>query len=156
MNWDAIGAVGEIIGATAVVISLLYLGFQIRAQTRQAKLSAMHNMSYGFREAIEHFSDSEMADLFVKALTKFDEMEEYQRFKLLIGCQKCLRVWEEAFYLHRDGQLHGKNWDGMNRQFRAFLSVPCFKHSWAIRAEFYGEEFRQMVEKSEDIEYKFT
>ena len=42
MNWDAVGAIGEIVGAAAVVITLFYLGTQIRhanalarAQTRQ-------------------------------------------------------------------------------------------------------------------------
>ena len=30
MNWDAIGAVGEIVGASAVVLSLAYLAVQIR------------------------------------------------------------------------------------------------------------------------------
>ena len=30
MNWDAIGAVGEIVGALAVVISVIYLAVQIR------------------------------------------------------------------------------------------------------------------------------
>lgn len=32
MNWDAIGTIGEIIGATAVVVSLVYLATQIRVQ----------------------------------------------------------------------------------------------------------------------------
>ena len=30
MNWDAIGAIGEILGAIAVFMSLIYLGRQIR------------------------------------------------------------------------------------------------------------------------------
>ena len=30
MNWDAIGAVGEIIGAVAVVVTLVHLSRQIR------------------------------------------------------------------------------------------------------------------------------
>ena len=35
MNWDAIGAVGEVIGALAVVATLFYLVIQVR-QSRQA------------------------------------------------------------------------------------------------------------------------
>ncbi len=31
MNWDAIGAVGEIVGAAAVVITLIYLAVQVRS-----------------------------------------------------------------------------------------------------------------------------
>ncbi len=32
MNWDAIGALGEILGASAVFASLIYLAIQIRAR----------------------------------------------------------------------------------------------------------------------------
>ena len=46
MNWDAIGAVGEIIGALAVVATLGYLALQVKTNTaavnqasRQATLS---------------------------------------------------------------------------------------------------------------------
>ena len=34
MNWDALGAIGEIIGAIAVVITLGFLAIQIRYSTR--------------------------------------------------------------------------------------------------------------------------
>ena len=39
MNWDAIGAVGEIIGALAVVVTLAYLAVQIRASTRETEVN---------------------------------------------------------------------------------------------------------------------
>lgn len=37
MNWDAIGAIGEVVGALAVVISLVYLALQIRQNSRQVE-----------------------------------------------------------------------------------------------------------------------
>ncbi len=40
MNWDAIGAIGEILGAAAVVITLIYLSVQLRA----ARLAADVNL----------------------------------------------------------------------------------------------------------------
>ena len=33
MNWHAIGAIGEIVGATAVVVTLIYLSIQMRQNT---------------------------------------------------------------------------------------------------------------------------
>ena len=57
-NWDAIGAVGEIIGALAVVISLLYLATQIKSQNRESRVAAMHDISVGFREATSKFATS--------------------------------------------------------------------------------------------------
>jgi len=35
MNWDAIGAAGELVGAVAVLITVIYLAIQIR-HTRDA------------------------------------------------------------------------------------------------------------------------
>jgi hypothetical protein len=41
MNWEAIGAIGETVGALGVVISLLYLATQLRHSSRTAKASAL-------------------------------------------------------------------------------------------------------------------
>lgn len=37
MNWEAIGTVAEVVGAAAVVVSLVYLAVQIRQNTRQVE-----------------------------------------------------------------------------------------------------------------------
>jgi len=37
MNWEAIGAVGEIIGATAVVLSLIFLAQRVRQNSSMAR-----------------------------------------------------------------------------------------------------------------------
>ena len=41
MNWDAIGAGAELIGATGVIITLIYLAMQIRQNTNQLKGEAI-------------------------------------------------------------------------------------------------------------------
>jgi len=41
MNWDAIGSIGEIIGAIATVATLLYLSLQIRSNTLVAKRQSL-------------------------------------------------------------------------------------------------------------------
>jgi hypothetical protein len=154
MNWDALGATGEVIGATAVVISLLYLGLQIRGQTRQARFAAAHDISLGYREAMDHFASTQISQIYIKGLSSIDDLEDFELFQLLLGAQKMLRVWEEAFYLNKDGQLHGEYWAGIDRQIRSYMGVPSFKHTWETRAEFYGEEFREMVEQSQPVEYR--
>ena len=41
MNWEAIGAIGQIVGAIAVVISLIYLAREIRSNARSARLASV-------------------------------------------------------------------------------------------------------------------
>jgi len=40
MNWEAIGAIGEVLGALGVIVTLVYLAFQIRQNTSALKLNA--------------------------------------------------------------------------------------------------------------------
>ena len=44
MNWEAIGAIGEVLGAAAVVATLGYLAVQIRQNSRAVKNSAAQSM----------------------------------------------------------------------------------------------------------------
>lgn len=39
MNWEAVGAIGEIVGAGAVVVTLLFLAIQVRLSTRATQES---------------------------------------------------------------------------------------------------------------------
>ena len=41
MNWDAVGAIGEMVGAAAVVASLLYLAVQTRSNARSLRANAI-------------------------------------------------------------------------------------------------------------------
>ena len=47
MNWEAIGAIGEVIGAAAVVITLVYLAIQIR-QSNQTNASGIRQSFYDY------------------------------------------------------------------------------------------------------------
>lgn len=53
MNWDAIAAIGEILGATAVVTSLLYLA----SQTRQSRIAAEETAKYAGLQATHSMLD---------------------------------------------------------------------------------------------------
>jgi hypothetical protein len=40
MNWDAISTIAEVVGAAAVVVSLIYLAVQIQQNTKQVEEQA--------------------------------------------------------------------------------------------------------------------
>ena len=45
MNWDAVGAIGELLGSIAVLLSLVYLARQIRSNTNQLQFDASHTVA---------------------------------------------------------------------------------------------------------------
>ena len=38
MNWEALSAIGEIIGAVGILITLIYLAFQVNQQVKATKV----------------------------------------------------------------------------------------------------------------------
>jgi hypothetical protein len=59
MNWDAVGAIGEIVGAAAVVLTLGYLGVQTRHVHRASRSEARQRILDEFSKAMSNFVDSE-------------------------------------------------------------------------------------------------
>jgi len=86
MNWDAIGAIGEILGAIGVVGSLVYLAAQIRKSDQTARADSLQALWDGARDRSfkPQFSDPEVGDLFAKGLTNFEALgkSEKRRFFL--------------------------------------------------------------------------
>jgi len=69
MNWDAIGAVGQWVGAIAVVLTLGYLVRQIRdsnVQMRRAELNAAQAQFSQWRQAL--MRDADLARIWSKGM----------------------------------------------------------------------------------------
>jgi len=53
MEWDAVGAIAELFGAFAVLITVAYLAMQIGQNTRALKTSYLNNRTFGLQQNIE-------------------------------------------------------------------------------------------------------
>jgi len=146
MNWEAFGAIGEILGAAAVVVSLIYLAMQIRIQNKESRLAATHEISVGFRESLSSFLDSDLVDIFLKANKDVDSLTDNERLRLLIGMQRIFRLWEEAFHQFTAGRLDARIWNSMLSLYSSYLAAPGFSVFWELRKQHYDPEFREFVD----------
>ena len=77
MNWEAIGAVGEVVGAIAVLATLLYIVAQIRLSNRIAIASSETSIRSSFGQLNEAiFGDTEFATIMSKAKNPDVEFDE--------------------------------------------------------------------------------
>ena len=84
MNWDAIGAIGEIIGAAAVVMSLLYLAIQMRQSNRLVERAIVKEL-LADRAEYNRFvsSDAELNSLYWKGMNTPDQLSESEWLRYL-------------------------------------------------------------------------
>jgi hypothetical protein len=153
MNWEIGAAIAEIVGALAVVISLIYLALQIRAQTNQSKLAAQHEVSGGIREVSNLFATEDISDVFVRANKDFDSLSDAELVRLIVAITNLFRVWEEAFAESRDGHLGATNWKSLSGDYSQLMGAPSFRRVWELRKQNYYPEFQIYVDSLESREY---
>lgn len=92
MNWDAIGALGEIVSALAVLITLIYFAVQIRTMRLNSEAELFTKTDEGVRDlqrlCIAHSS------LILKA-NRGDDLSEEEAFQLF-GIYRS----HQSFYFH--------------------------------------------------------
>ena len=156
MNWDAVGALGEIVGGGAVVISLVYLAIQIKGQNAEARAAGMHSVSEGFRDGICSLAEiPHVASVWIKSNQDPTSLTDEELVQMFAVAQRNFRVWEEAFGLYCDGHLDQDIWQGINSQYTAFLAHRGFSYVWQFRKEFYTAAFREYVERQPISVYRF-
>jgi len=77
MNWDAVGALAEIIGALGVLVTLIYLATQIRDNTRSLQAASLQSVLEGPRDRyfLPMAQSDDMADIYARGLSPLDLLD---------------------------------------------------------------------------------
>ena len=138
MDWEAIGAIGEIIGATAVVATLAYLALQIRHARQAAADVSRLNRGVGVRELLANMiSDDDLRNAWIK--TEGEE-DAYQRIADALGVtlQKTVKIEHQAqswFWLHWAHWASTKtdrDVEGLRHVVAAFYAAPPMSTVWDL------------------------
>src|SRR5687768_12749763 len=106
MNWDAVAALAEILGAIGVIASLLYLSQQVRQNTEATRLAMSHSISAAVRDWNRPLvEDAALMRVFYLGVEGSTELDEAERARFLQLCWSFLRMFEDAHYQFRRGAL---------------------------------------------------
>lgn len=146
MEWDAIGALAETIASVGVIISLIYVGLQIRSQLIESRLESGDELTRQINHAYETLaSEGDLAELFLKGLKDFQSLDgaEAMRFSAFAGSQ--MRLSESMFFRYENGRLAEDVWMGLNAGVRDIFRYPGMKDWWETRRHWYSERFQSYV-----------
>jgi hypothetical protein len=105
VNWDAISTIAEIVGAAGVIISLIYLAFQVRQNTKASKASTRQALADGSQRLASDVVEGDDLAKFMLQAIEGKEIEPHQKFRLQARCLRDLRFWDNAYYQYTEGLL---------------------------------------------------
>jgi len=118
MNWEAISAVGEVVGAIAVVVTLIYLAVQVRrgtSATQAASIQAAAATDHEFLLTLG--SDPVTAQLWASYLAAPETLPEDQEMQGHLLIASLLRRLENIQIQNRLGTLSAEGWQSRQNIF---------------------------------------
>ena len=124
MNWDAIGAVGEIFGAIAVLATLVYLARQISQGVYLARATqnkAIFDSYNDFNNVV--LANSELAGLLDQMEQPTRELSSTEKVQLRHLAYRFANIWVSAEISYSNGQLSGSEFATYKDDARVVLNT---------------------------------
>jgi len=148
MNWDALQAVAEIVAATGVLVSLVYLASQIRHNTASLQAGTVSRVAEHWselRRAI--WSDPEVAALYRLAVSGRPIDDPLAATRVRAYWLNILKDSESVFYQHLSRQLPDAIWEGYRKELRWQLGTPGLQDAVAGWGVLLSEPFQEFVQE---------
>jgi len=147
MDWNAISAVAETLGAMGVIVSLVYLGVQIR----MSRKDSVHNSIDRLVELWSTFSGAladhpELSAAFSKGLQNMDELEDVEKVMVFAHFGRVLRISEAIYLHHHHGTISESLWNGVDSSITDMLRIPAVRQYWPIRRHWFCAEFQAYLD----------
>ncbi len=131
MNWDAVGAIAEIAGVLLIVVSLVFVGIQVRQNTTQLRQDNLRETIRGLLDTNWYFHRDDAAfEVFRQGCNSFEELAPKDK----AHCHS--RLVDLSFYLelirgmHQAGLIDTAALKISVRFFLAVLTTPGGKQWW--------------------------
>ena len=156
MNWEAIGAIGEIVGAAGVIATLVYLAYQIRQNTTQleqntlaAKAAAQNASNEALRENRKAIFESlDMSEIYLRGNQKPEELDEVSLLRYRLIVQNVTEVMLEIYTQTLITGFSPETWHTQGTTLvKRVLATPGGQWFWANFADNYTADFRAEVDR---------
>ena len=132
MNWDADGAIGKIIGAAAVVLTLFYLATQVRQNNRQEQLESFQTAKLTFLGTLDDATKTPVdADIFRRGLNDFDDLIPSEQGVFHSRMHSLLHGFHGVWQMYKAGTLPEYELIAMRTIYVEFLTCPGGGKWWA-------------------------
>lgn len=146
INWDALGALGEILGSIGVLISLIYLAMQMKhsaAETRDASIHSVMELAIQFRA--ESYS-GELAEIRMKsAMNK--ELTPLEKLKFEGYLSALFELNELVFVQYQKDKLDPEYFEAWGRRTEAAMSIPNIRQFWKRTKSGYRKSFVEYIDR---------
>jgi len=137
----------ELTGLAAVVVTLVFVGFELRQNTRAVESSATQEVHSNFSSWYASLqSDPELLLITVKGMQAYSSLDTAEKAQFIAVFMVFSSNCQTAYYKWRDGLLDEELWGGWRALSHNFFSTAGGKSFWGERSYMFGAAFRDFID----------
>jgi len=151
MNWEMIGSIGELVAATGVIMSLLYVGRQLKQSNAMARSSFRQGLGEQATQwAMSIASSPSLAEAVAKV--HFEDLVREdatgpERMHIAYTMVGLIGQMFYAFEHWKEGILTDEQFEELYSPRNAILSAPYLATVWPYLSPGYPEDFNKWFEQ---------
>ena len=153
MSWQDLGSIGEVVSAIAVVVSLIYLAFQIRQNTSQIDQNTKASQAMAFDSSIAHamvarqaiFENEDVARIYNEGSIDPESLSEQDRLRYRLIVHNVLWSLWNLQSQAQVGGLAAETWEAQLMILRRMMSSKGVQWFWSHYRGEFGESFQKEV-----------
>jgi hypothetical protein len=149
MTLEELAYVSQIVGVFAVFGSLIFVGLQMRAQTRETRYGTMNQILTDYDQILSAWSNDPLAaqDYFAGVNGGLEAISVERRAAHIFLVSRLLRLYERAHIQRTAGRLGDDAWEAIHRGVEPATAGKSFKEYWQSRKAFFSPAFVAFVDK---------
>jgi hypothetical protein len=148
LNWEALGAVAELVGAVGVIVSLMYLARQIGQNTRSIRVASYQSWFTSYDSLSNMILGSAEFDaLLHRGLDEPQSLSKEESRRVRGTIRRSLRQFENLYYQHSQAMIDPSLYEGWERAVRQLLERPGSRGFWEEERHLFNESFRRMIDE---------
>ena len=143
-----LAAIGQLAAVFVGIPSLIYLALQIRTQTRERRLSAVHALTVQWGDLTRALHESsEFGEIYLRGVQSFDDLDPVSKLRFSAFFNRFLKNFEGMYFSHQDGVLTASLWGEIERTMSDLIAYPGVQQWWKTRKHWHTHEFAAVVDE---------
>ena len=144
MSWEAVGAIAELLGAIAILATIIYLAIQVRQAGSQLRSSSTQTATQRlYDRALLVAQNKELADLIARASSGNEDFDATETTRIMSYVAAVMVDAEESYRQYSMGNINYEEFEerGVNAA-RHISESPPGRAAWEFRSAQRNPGFR--------------
>lgn len=149
MTLSDLGNIGEFVGAIGVIASLIYVGLEVRRNTKALRAQAHETVVSGYMDSIQVFSAhaETVAKSFQSTYEEFQNFSDAEKLIFFGTVFGFFKHFEQIHAQYRQGLIGNEDWDAWSEHIRMQFHQPGTQWWWKLRRTAFAKSFRDYLDE---------